>query len=106
MRSEYLEGRVFCSWLRSRGLRFSHIANESSSSREALAKKRRGMAKGVPDYVIVLPTVVLWVELKRAKGGRVSSEQREWCEALTVAGTPAKVCRGAAEAQMFVEEYL
>jgi len=120
MRSEYLEGRVFCAWLRSKNLRFSHIPLESPNLRTALAKKARGAVKGVPDYLIVIPPlydssidcrqpvagVVLFVELKRKTGGRVTKEQKEWCAALTAAGCPARVCRGAEEAQRFVEEFL
>ena len=121
MRSEFLEGKVLVAWLRRQGLLFSHLPlNTFTTSYAALARnKASGVVKGVPDYIIVVPTkptsstptlkhlgVVLFVELKRVKGGTVSKEQKAWVEALTAAGCPAKVCRGAAEAIKFVEGFL
>lgn len=49
---------------------------------------------GFPDLVLVHTLHgVLWRELKRAKGGRVSPEQAEWLECLTIAGQDARIWR-------------
>lgn len=49
---------------------------------------------GFPDLVLVHTLHgVLWRELKRAKGGRVSPEQAEWLEHLTIAGQDARIWR-------------
>lgn len=107
--SEHLEGRKFVAWLKSKDLLFSHLPlNTWTRSYKQLAmNKASGVHKGVPDYVIVVPEKgVIFVELKREFGGKVSSEQKEWISALTLAGCPSRVCCGAGEAIAFVEEYL
>jgi hypothetical protein len=108
VRSEYLEGKILVSFLRKQGLLFSHLPlNTWTGSFKQLAKnKASGVVKGVPDYVIVLPETVLFIELKKAKGGTVSKEQKIWVSRLTLAGCPARVCRGAEEAIAFVKEFL
>lgn len=52
----------------------------------------RRSAPGFPDLVLVHPAHgVMYRELKRAKGGRVSPEQREWLDLLTTAGQDAGI---------------
>lgn len=105
--SEALESQRLVDYLRARGLKFSHIASESMSRAQGIRNKRMGVVKGVPDYLILLPGVTLWIELKKVKGGRVSPEQTAWIEALnTQPGTFAVVCRGFAEAKKVIEENL
>lgn len=102
--SEYAESVIFANWLRARGLTFSHIPNSTyTPSHAAKAKnKAMGVSKGVPDYLILLPGRVVFVELKRRHGGRVSPEQLEWGEALVRSGAFFSVCYGALEAISFV----
>jgi VRR-NUC domain len=54
----------------------------------------RRSPSGFPDLVCVGPRGVLFRELKRQQG-KVSPEQREWLDALTVAGQNAAVWRPA-----------
>jgi hypothetical protein len=104
--SEYHESVILASWLRARGLVFSHIPNSTyTPSHAAKAKnKAMGVSKGVPDYLILLPGRVVFVELKRRHGGRVSPEQLEWGEALVKSGASFSVCYGAMEAIAFIQE--
>lgn len=106
--SEYQEGKIFVAWLRKKGLLFSHLPlNTWTGSYKQLAKnKASGVCKGVPDYVIVLKDKILFVELKKSKGGKISKEQRAWLLALSNAGAHTSVCRGAKEAIQFVEQFL
>lgn len=101
------EARTLVSYLRLRGYRFHHSPNETGSSmearRRAIRVKREGTSPGFPDYLIITSRGVIAIELKRTKGGTVSPEQREWIEALNVAGVPAYVCRGAEQAIKLVE---
>ena len=108
MISEYLEGKVFVAWLKSKNVLFSHLPlNTWTGSFKQMSKnKASGVSKGVPDYLILLTNRVIFVELKRAKGGRTSPEQKVWIEALNQAGCPSAVCKGAKEAIAFVEKYL
>lgn len=108
MRSEYLEGKILVAFLRKEKLLFSHLPlNTFTTSYKALARnKASGVVKGVPDYLVITPKGVVFVELKRLSGGKVSKEQQEWIVRLTEAGCPSRVCRGADEAISFVKEHL
>lgn len=66
--------------------------------------KSEGVSKGVPDLFI--PSLNLWIELKRVKGGRVSPEQRDWIEYLNSIGHTAIVCKGWEEAMRTIEEVI
>jgi len=61
------------------------------------------IGKGFPDLAIIIPrqksklkqTHLIFIEMKRAKGGKVSAEQDVWIEALNeVDGVAAYVCFG------------
>jgi hypothetical protein len=74
--------------------------------------KAQRVSPGFPDITIwphldppLLP--ILFVEIKRAKGGTVSGEQKEWHEyldGLEGLGYPVQkaVCRGFVEARNFI----
>lgn len=87
-----------------------HIPNGGSRGVvEAARFKAMGVKAGVPD--LFLPAARcgyhgLWIELKRAKGGRVSPEQMAWLGALEVQGYAAKVCHGWEEAAAALKDYL
>lgn len=58
--------------------------------------KQTGVVKGIPDLFI--PEWLLWIEMKREKGGTVSKEQKEKINYLNDIGHKAIVCRGHQEA--------
>ena len=64
-----------------------------------------GVTSGVPDYLIVTPKEVLFIEMKRISGGVVSSNQKEWLVALRGAGVNCSVCKGFDEAREFLKKY-
>ena len=75
---------------------------------EAVKLKRTGVKAGVPD--LFLPVARngkhgLYIEMKRAKGGRVSDLQKEWLIKLENQGYETAVCHGLDEAIKVVEEY-
>lgn len=82
---------------------YSHIASESKSKSQRIRNAQMGLKKGLPDFIIVTPTKVLFVELKRKTGGRVSPEQTAWIAAFNGAGCPAAVCKGFTEAKEWIE---
>jgi len=43
------------------------------------------------------------IEMKRLKGGKTTSNQKEWLARLNAAGCEAVVCNGAKEAITYVE---
>ena len=87
-----------------------HIPNGGSRSKsEAGHFKAEGVKAGVPD--ICLPVARsgyhgLYIELKRVKGGRVSTAQQGWIAALRDQGYYACVCKGWDDAAHVIKAYL
>lgn len=100
-------------YCRLRGLMFTHIPNETftKSWGVRLKNKRLGVAKGVPDYMVLVPRAdgrlfLIFIEMKRAKGGRTSREQVAWIDKLdSVSGAVARVCNGFDEAKQFIDDF-
>lgn len=76
----------------------------------AAMMKAEGMKSGVPD--LCLPVARsdfhgLYIEMKRKKGGGVTSkEQSWWKDALTTQGYRAVICKGADEAIAEIKSYM
>lgn len=106
------EGKMLVAYLRVRRIPFTHIPNETGSSpeakRRAIRMKQQGTARGFPDYIVAIIGVgMLYIELKRKRGSRVSPEQIEWVEIINKCpGAAACVAYGATEAIKFIESYL
>ena len=77
--------------------------------RVALEMKREGVRPGVPDLMLPIPSggyCGLFIEMKKQKGGRTSSEQKKWLERLSANGYRAVVCAGFEAAKAEIEAYL
>jgi len=93
---------------------YSHIPNENSIKNMGYAMKMKSMGKqaGVPDYIIVMKSKVLFIELKRQKNengttaSSVSPDQELWVNSLNNANCPSKICFGSGDAIRFVQENL
>lgn len=87
-----------------------HIPNGGSRSKSEAGRFRaEGVKAGVPD--ICLPVARggyhgLYIELKRVKGGRVSTPQQGWIAALRDQGYCACVCKGWDDAAHVIKKYL
>ena len=103
------EAKTLAAWMDAKRLCYCHVPNGGYSlggNRFAQASKLRaeGLKTGVPDYLIFDPPPSrpecpgAALELKRRTGSKVSDEQREWIEALTIRGWAVTVARGADEA--------
>lgn len=107
--TEAEEGRKLVSYLRLRGFKFTHIANETGSGAGAkyqgIRNKQQGTSKGFPDYIVIADNKLVAIELKRIEGGKVSPEQKEWLAALSNAGADAFISYGADDAIEYFEEY-
>lgn len=110
--SEALESQRLVDYLRARGIRFTHIPNETSSRAQGIKNKRMGVSPGVPDYMLILPETdklkprLMFLEMKRREGGRTSQEQFAWLAALQDADVYAFVVKGFDEAKKTIEMYL
>lgn len=62
--------------------------------------KNDGMSPGFPDLEI--PFLSLYIEMKKAKGGRLSADQKMWIDYLRSIGKRAEVAKGAEEAKRIV----
>lgn len=115
------EAMVFANWLRINNIPHTHIANEIGGSTKAtklraIKAKKMGQTAGVWDYEIFIPITNIdgeidayqeaRIELKRAKGSKISREQKAWGEIYSMAGIPCAICKGARSAIDFVQELI
>jgi hypothetical protein len=100
IKSEHIEQALFVQWLK-RNYHDHWVAaipnGGKRSQSEAMRLKVEGVSAGFPDLVI--PSLFLYIEMKRTKGGAVSKEQKDWIAYLTKNGYKAVVCRGCDEAK-------
>lgn len=80
--------------------------------------KAQGVKAGVPDLFLAHPVrkatvngvsgpcAGLFIEMKRERGGKVSSEQHDWVVRLLLAGYACVVAKGADEAIKVIRDYL
>jgi hypothetical protein len=107
--SEHVECRAFKDWLNLKGLLYTKTTQETytRSRKQKHKNASEGLKPGLPDYIIIAPQGLLFVEMKRIKNSYATKAQKEWIEALNQCdGVQGKVCKGAGEAIEFVERFL
>lgn len=104
MPSEHLEQATLVSWFRKAyhpEHRIFSIPNGGArSAMSGMAMKAEGLTKGVPDLFI--PSLKLFIELKKVKSGMLSKEQIDWLDYLNTVGYTAVRCNGAEEAKLII----
>ena len=106
-RTEHEEQRELVRWFRQTwpGVLIFAIANGGQRSAATAGRlKAEGVVPGVPDLFV--PAWGLWIEMKRAKGGVVSPEQKRMIKALESVGYCVLVCRGADDAKAQIEQHI
>ena len=109
------EQRAFITYLQAKGFPYCAIPNANAMSfiNRALAvkimakMKAQGLQKGFPDLIVFLPSCIAFVEMKRAKGGVASEEQKDWINLIN--GYPyafGAICKGAKEARSFIDNLI
>lgn len=71
--------------------------------------KAEGLKAGIPDIILPVPRGTyhgMFLEMKRVKGGRVESEQKEWHDKLRAHGYYVAIARGWEDAVSFIQFYL
>ena len=107
----------FILWLEKRGLKFSSIPNSTwtPSIKQKIKNKKEWLRAGLPDLLILIEKnkssvdrdILIFIEMKRQKGGGVSDSQLSWIKALnSVVDVEAKVCKWAEAAIKYISEYL
>lgn len=106
--SEHFEQRELVSWFRRKyePCRIFAIPNGGWRSKAVAAKlKVEGVSAGVPDLFV--PEHLLWVEMKRIKGGSLSKEQKDWRDYLIGECSHTwMVCLGAEDAKKQIEAFM
>ncbi len=107
MLTEHQEQKLFVKWFELRYPQVKIFAIPNGGNRNVVTAtmlKAEGVRKGVPDLFI--PEWLMWIEMKRIKGGKLSPEQRDWIEFLTKCGHKAVVANGFDEAKNLVLDYM
>ena len=105
-RSEHVEQREFVSWFRKnyRGIRIIAIPNGGQRNIATAARlKAEGVMRGVPDLYV--PEWMLWIEMKKANGGRISPEQKDWHNYLQSINQNVIVTAGFEDAKLQIEDF-
>lgn len=100
-------------------IQYTHIPNETYTKFWSVKRRNRllGVRSGFPDYVIVLAAQprpdfpvehpkVIYIEMKRTKGGTLSPEQKKWLEALRATGAVAECCLGFEQARALLDQHI
>lgn len=95
-------------WARREGLFIYAVPNGGRrNAKEAMGLKREGVLAGIPDLQVVLPDGrVLWVEMKKRKGGTVSKVQKDIHTKLEELGHSVCVAKGAKEAVEYIKRFI
>lgn len=105
--TESQEQIAFVEWMRYQYPQHKVFAIPNGGVRNivtATRLKKEGVCAGVPDLQI--PSLRIWIEMKRVKGGTVSSEQKDWLEYLEKVGYSCFVCKGAQAAIDAIKNYI
>ena len=105
--SEHDEQVGLVNWFRQRfpGVLIFAIPNgEHRAVSVAKRLKAEGVVSGVPDLFV--PEWCLWIEMKKAKGGSVSKEQRDMIRHLENIGHKVIIGRGAKDASRQILEQM
>lgn len=98
---------AFVEYLRHKKLKHTHVANEGKLPVQYRIKLRKmGLSPGVPDYIIIHPKGLVFIEMKRinATKSSVRHTQKRWIEELNkLPGVGAFVAYGADEAINIIE---
>lgn len=105
--TEHEEQVRFVQWFKRRfpNVRILAIPNGGQRNVVVAAKmKAEGVSRGVPDLYV--PAWGLWIEMKRAKGGTVSPEQKDWIAYLESIGQTVIVAKGDDDAIAKVSAFI
>lgn len=104
--SESQEQATFVEWLDLCGFDYWHTPNSTytKSWKQKNKNKALGVKPGIPDLFVIVNNRLVGIEMKRAKGGTTSQNQKDWITKLNNAGVETVVCKGADEAIKFIEK--
>lgn len=104
--TEHEEQCTLVDYLELKNIKFTSIPNSTytKSWKQKSKNKAEGLRPGLPDMLVIIKNHLVFIELKRVKGGRVSEHQESWIAALNgCEAVQAFVCKGAQEAMDLIE---
>lgn len=108
--TEHIEQVTFVNWFRSTftdSLIFAIPNGELRAISVANRLKAEGVTSGIPDLCCIFPNgIIVWVEMKKAKGGTVSKEQKEIHAKMEALGQIVIVGRGWEDAKNKLIEFV
>ncbi len=79
--------------------------NKLQRARQMAKLKSEGLVPGTSDIIAMLPSKILFIEMKRVKGSSTTKEQKEFIEKIKEFNyAEGRVCKGARAAIDFIEE--
>jgi len=98
------------SYLEEKKLKFTSIPNSTYTKSRWQKRKNTetGLRPGLPDLLIIIKNKLIFIEMKREKGGVVSDSQKAWIEALNDISVDIKahVAKGFEEAKKIIDYYI
>lgn len=105
--SEHMEQAALVMWFRRaypNTLIFAVPNGGLRSKSQAMKLKVEGVVPGIPDLFV--PAWKLWIEMKKAKGGKISPEQAEMIIYLQSVGYRVIVGIGAEDARRKISQFI
>lgn len=95
--TEYEEQVAVVQYLELKGHKFTAIPNSTFTKSWNVKRKNTalGLRAGLPDLIAIINDNLVFIEMKRQKGGVLSQSQKDWIKALEDAGQTVWVCKGA-----------
>lgn len=106
---EEQEQALFVQWLELKSLVFSAIPHSTftKSWKVKARNKAMGVRPGVPDMMVIAGSKLVFIELKRLKGGVISKYQKQWIKDLHECNDViAGICYGYEDAKQFIQNIL
>lgn len=100
--NEDFEQEQFVSWFRIKHPYWLIFAVPNGGNRniiEASKLKKTGTLAGVPDLIIMMNNRILFIEMKKRVGGKLSTVQKQIIPKIESLGFPVLVCYGAEDAR-------
>lgn len=77
------EQKCVVQYLEMKHIKFTCIPNSTNTNvYQRAINKAMGLRRGLPDLLMIINKRLVFIEMKRKKGGKVSEEQLEWMRRL------------------------
>lgn len=108
--SEHIEQVTFINWFKlqyPKAIIFAIPNGELRAISVANRLKAEGVKSGIPDLCCIFQnSVIVWIEMKKSKGGTVSKEQKEVHAQFEAMGQTVLIGRGWEDAKEKLQLYL